>query len=150
MSQIAERRPHNVAYEDRYVAEDEHVTGWVGWIGFAGVMMVLGGMFQAIAGLVAIFQENFFAVSTNQLLVIHNVHRWGWANLIIGSIVILAGISLFSGATWSRFVAVMLAMFSAVANLVAISLYPVWSILCITISILVIYAVVVHGSELRE
>jgi hypothetical protein len=43
-----------------------------------------------------------------------------------------------------------LAMFSAVANLVSINLYPAWSIICLTISVLVIYAVIVHGNELKE
>jgi hypothetical protein len=68
----------------------------------------------------------------------------------MGSVIVAAGLSLFSGTTWSRAIAVTLAMFSAVANLVSISLYPVWSVICLTISILVIYAVIVHGGELKE
>jgi hypothetical protein len=121
-------------------------------IGFAGFMMMLSGIFQAIAGLVGIFNESYFAVanSSNQLLVIHDVQAWGWFNLIMGSVILAAGLSLFSGSVWSRTIAVILAMMSAVANLVAISLYPVWSIICLTMSILVIYAVIVHGGELRE
>jgi hypothetical protein len=133
--------------------ESEHMaTGWVGWIGFAGFMMILGGIFQAISGLVGIFNDAFFAVTnaSNQLLVIHDVHTWGWFNLIMGMIVFFAGFSLFSGTTWARVIAVTIAMFSAIANLVSISLYPVWSIICLTISVLVIYAVIVHGNEMRE
>jgi hypothetical protein len=128
------------------------VSGWVGWIGFAGFMMILSGIFQAIAGLVGIFRDSFYLVSdnSNQLLLIHNVHTWGWVNLLIGTIVLLAGISLFSGSTWSRVIAVLMAMAAAVANLVSITLYPVWSVIAITLSVLVIYAVIVHGSELRE
>jgi hypothetical protein len=139
-----------MAYEERYDTTEEHLSGMVGWVGFAGVMMILGGMFQAIAGLVAIFQNAFFAVNTNQLIVIHNIHAWGWVNLVFGSIVILAGISLFSGATWARAIAVILAMLSAVTNLVSITLYPFWSLIMISVSILVIYSVIVHGGELRE
>jgi hypothetical protein len=154
MSHTATRRVHPANYDERYADEREaqDVTGWVGWVGFAGFMMMLGGIFQAISGLVGIFNDAFFAVanSANQLLVIHDVQTWGWFNLIMGSIIVAAGLSLFSGSTWSRVVAVTLAMFSAIANLVSISLYPVWSVICLTISILVIYAVIVHGSELRE
>jgi hypothetical protein len=145
---------HGAHYDDRYVdAREEHeVSGWVGWIGFAGFLMMLGGIFQAIFGLVAIFDDAFFAItnSSNQLLVIHDVQTWGWFNLIMGSIIIFAGVSLFSGSTWARIVAVTMAMLSAIANLVSISLYPVWSIICLTISVLVMYAVIVHGRELRE
>ena len=149
MSELATRGAHHIAYDDRY-AEDEEVTGWVGWVGFAGIMMILGGIFQAIAGLVGIFNQAYFAVSdTSRLLVIHNVHTYGWFNLIWGAIVMLAGFALFSGSTWARVVAVIVAMGTAIANLVSISLYPVWSIICLTVSLLVIYAVIVHGSELK-
>jgi hypothetical protein len=154
MSHTATRGVHSSSYSDQYASErEEHqVSGWVGWIGFAGFMMMLSGIFQAIAGLVGIFNESYFAVanSSNQLLVIHDVQAWGWFNLIMGSVILAAGLSLFSGSVWSRTIAVILAMMSAVANLVAISLYPVWSIICLTMSILVIYAVIVHGGELRE
>jgi hypothetical protein len=153
MSHTATRGVHPTSYDDSYVEErGEHVTGWVGWIGFAGFMMMLGGIFQAISGLVGIFSNSFFAVSnaSNQLLVIHDVQTWGWFNLIMGTIIVAAGIALFSGSMWARIIAVTLAMLSAIANLVSISLYPAWSIICLTISVLVIYAVIVHGNELRE
>jgi hypothetical protein len=154
MSHTATRGAHPAAYDDQYVGEREHheVTGWVGWIGFAGFMMMLGGIFQAISGLVGIFSNTFYTVSnsSNQLLVIHDLKTWGWVNLILGCVILAAGISLFSGSTWARAVAVTLAMFSAIANLVSINLYPAWSIIFMTISILVIYAIVVHGRELKE
>lgn len=150
MSQVAHHKPQYMNYDRAHEEEKEHVSGWVGWIGFASVMMMLAGIFQAIAGLVAIFQDKFFVVSSNQLLVIHDIQTWGWVNFIVGSIVVLAGLSLLSGSGWARTIAVMLAVLSAVANMVSISLYPVWSVLCITIAILTIYAIVVHGGELKE
>jgi hypothetical protein len=154
MSHAVTHGVHSSAYDDRYVEDKvgHEATGWVGWVGFAGFMMILSGIFQAIAGLVGIFRDTFFLVqnNSNQLLLIHNVHTWGWVNLIIGTIVLLGGISLFSGSAWSRVLAVLLAMSAAVANLVSISLYPVWSVIAITLSVLVIYAVIVHGRELRE
>jgi len=151
MSEIAARGMHHVRYDEE-AERETHVTGWVGWIGFAGFMMILSGIFQAIAGLVGMFRDTFFLVSNNsdQLLLIQNVDTWGWINLTIGTIVLLAGISLFSGSTWSRVLAVLLAMGAAIANLLSITLYPVWSIICITLSVLVIYAVIVHGDELKE
>jgi hypothetical protein len=112
----------------------------------------LAEFFRRFPDLVGIFNGAFFAVSnsSNQLLIIHDVKTWGWVNLITGAIIVAAGLSLFSGTTWARAIAVILAMFSAVANLVSINLYPAWSIICLTISVLVIYAVIVHGNELKE
>jgi hypothetical protein len=153
MSHAITHDAHPGAYDEKYREQHaEMATGWVGWIGFGAFMMILSGIFQAIAGLVGIFKDSFYLISnnSNQLLLINNVHTWGWVNLIIGTIVLLAGISLFSGSTWSRVIAVLLAMASAIANVVSISLYPVWSLIAITLSVLVIYAVIVHGNELRE
>jgi hypothetical protein len=152
MSEIAQRGAHHLTYDDAYEEDEQRVTGWVGWVGFAGFLMVLSGIFQIIAGLVGIFRDSFFLVSnnSNQLLLVNNVHTWGWINLIIGSIVLLAGISLFSGSTWSRVVAVFVAMGAAITNLVSMSLYPVWSIIGITLSVVIMYAVIVHGGELEE
>lgn len=152
MSEIASKGIHHSPTYEYDDAEEREVTGWVGWVGFAGFLMILSGIFQGIAGLVAIFRDTFFVVADNssQLLVVSNVHTWGWINLVVGSIVLLAGMSLFSGTTWSRVIAVTLAMAAAITNLVNITLYPVWSIICIVLSVLVMYAVIVHGGELKE
>lgn len=144
---------HDMGQASYYPEErSREVTGWVGWVGFAGILMILQGVFQAIAGLVGIFHSSFYLVTDNsqQLLIFSNIRAWGWINLIVGIVVFLAGISLFTGATWARVVAVIMAMAAAVANLLSITLYPVWSIIGITLSVLVMYAVIVHGGELKE
>jgi hypothetical protein len=149
MSETAHKAIHHATYDDDYV-QDTEVTGWIGWVGFAGFMMILEGVFQAIAGLVALFRDTFYAVSTNQILVVSNVRTWGWINLILGSLIIMAGIALFSGSTWARVIAVLMATSAAIINMVEIPLYPIWALLGLTISILVIYAVIVHGRELKQ
>ena len=151
MSAVAQRSTHNVGYSD-YEEGEQHVSGWAGWVEFGGVVMILSGIFQAIAGLVGIFRQTFYVVNngSSQLLVVNNVRTWGWINLIVGVVVILAGISLFSGTTWSRVLAVILDSGAAIVNLVNMPLYPLWSIVCLTLSVLVIYAVIAHGGELRE
>lgn len=151
MSEIAQKSAQQVGYHDYDTREHHAVSAWAGWIGFAGVVMILSGVFQAIEGLVGIFRESFFVVANNsQVLLVNNIHTWGWINLIIGVIVMLAGISLFSGATWARALAVFFALGSAIVNMLYLPQYPIWSILCITLSVIVIYAVMAHGAELRE
>lgn len=125
-------------------------SGWVGWIAFGSFMMMLLGIFHAIAGLVGIFQDNFYAVRTGDQLLLFSVETWGWIHLIAGSIVFLAGLSLLSGALWARIITVLLASLSAIAYLTSITLYPIWSVIGITLAVLVIYAVTVHGRELTD
>lgn len=150
MSEIAQKSSPSVGYHE-YGARERHISSaMVGWIGFAGVVMILSGIFQAIEGLVAIFRQSFYVVAQNsQVLIVNNIHTWGWINLIVGVVVMLAGISLFSGATWARVIAVLFALGSAIVNMVYLPQYPVWSILCIALSVIVIYAVMAHGAELK-
>jgi hypothetical protein len=46
--------------EVRMSARSNQSTGWVGWIMFASFMMMLVGIFQVIAGLVAIFKDEYY------------------------------------------------------------------------------------------
>jgi hypothetical protein len=125
------------------------VTGWVGWVYFAGILMIIMGIFQAIAGLTALLNGNFYVV-TEEKLVALNYTQWGWIHLILGGVVMAAGSAVMNGRTWGRVVGVALASLSALANFVFITAYPIWSILIIVVDILIIYALVVHGSEARE
>jgi hypothetical protein len=121
----------------------------VGFILFAAIMMIMAGVFQAIQGLVGIF-ENEFYVPTRNYLFQFDATTWGWTHLLIGLLVAFAGWGLLSGRTWARAVAITLAVLSAIANFAFIPYYPFWSLLIITLDIFVIWAVAAHGGALRE
>lgn len=127
----------------------ETTTGWVGWIVFAGVMMLILGIFHAFQGLIALFQDDYYLVAANGLTVHVDYTGWGWTHLIFGIIVIAAGAALLTGQMWARIVAVALAVISAVVNAGFLAAYPVWSAIMIAVDILVIWALTVHGSEMR-
>lgn len=126
------------------------VSGWVGWVYFAAFMMLLLGILHAITGLVALFKDQYFVVGSSGLVVSADYTAWGWAHLIGGILVALAGAALLTGATWARIMAVLVAMLSAVVNFAFMAAYPFWSVVMITINFLVIWAVIVHGDELRD
>ncbi len=128
---------------------NKEVTGWVGWIGFASFMLLLGGIFSLIAGFVALFKDTVVYTANANVWVL-NYDQWGWAHILIGLLAILAASSLASGHMYGRIVAVFVAMLSAVANMAFVPIYPIWSILIITIDILIIWAVIVHGGELKQ
>lgn len=126
------------------------MTGWVGMVAFAGAAMFVLGMFHVIQGLVALFREEYYQVGYSQLIVHVDWATWGWIHLIGGVVAMAAGIGLFAGQTWARAVAVLLAVISAIVNLGFLAAYPVWGVLMITLDVLVIWAVTVHGGEVRE
>ncbi|HEY6794353.1 MAG TPA: hypothetical protein VI248_06690 [Kineosporiaceae bacterium] len=120
----------------------------MGWVVFAGIMMILIGTFQAIAGLVGIFRDQYFLVTNSGLVITADYTKWGWTHLILGVVVALAGLAvIMRGALWARILGVVLAGLSAIANLLFLGAYPLWSILVIAMDIVVIFALVVHGSE---
>ena len=125
-------------------------SGWTGWVVFAGIMMVLLGVFHAIQGLVALFQDEYFLVSKSGLTLHIDYTAWGWIQLISGVIVFAAGLAVFVGQVWARTVGVLVAMLSAIVNVGFLAAYPIWSTMMIVLDVLIIWALVVHGGELKE
>ena len=121
------------------------VSGWaIGGITFAGTMLILIGMFQAIDGLVAIFNDDFFLATQNYTFNLDTT-AWGWIHLLLGIVMVLAGWSIFAGKTWAAVVALTLAMLSAVANFFFIPYYPLWSLIMIALDCWVIWALTRPG-----
>lgn len=148
MSEIAQKGSHHIALHDYGVREHRTSSVWVGWLGFASVTLILSGMFQAIEGLVGLSRPSFFIIShQSQVLIVNSIHTWGWINFIAGIVVLLAGISLMSNTTWAKAVAVLFALGSAIVNMLYLPMYPIWSIICIALAVIVIYAVMAHGAE---
>jgi hypothetical protein len=121
----------------------------VGFILFAAIMMIMAGVFQAIQGLVGIF-ENEFYVATRNYLFQFDATTWGWIHLLVGLLVAFAGWGLLSGRTWARVVALTVVLLSALANFLWLPYYPFWALLLITLDIFVIWAITAHGGDLRE
>jgi hypothetical protein len=136
-------------YRSAARAQEEPSGAAVGFILFAAIMMIMAGVFQAISGLVGIF-ENEFYVPTRNYLFQFDATAWGWTHLLIGLIVAFAGWGLLSGRTWARAVGITVALVSATANFLFIPYYPFWSLLVITLDIFVIWAIAAHGGELRD
>ena len=122
---------------------------WVGWATFAAIMMIMIGAFHAVAGLVALFHTTYYTVANTNLVVSVTYYGWGWLHIIGGVLVFLAGLGLLARRAWARVVAVILAGLSALANLAFLPAWPIWSIIVITLDVVVIYALTVHGKELQ-
>jgi hypothetical protein len=128
---------------------DDEPTAWAGWVAFGGVMLIMLGTFQVIEGLVALFDDGFYLVRSSGLVVDVDYNTWGWIHLIIGVVGILVGIGLLAGNMAARVLGVVVAFLSALVNLSFISAYPVWSTILIALDVIVIYAIIVHGRELK-
>ena len=125
--------------------DPDEVSGWaVGGTVFAATVLMLIGVFQAIAGLVAIFDDDFYVVTRNYTFDL-DVTAWGWIHLIIGILLVIVAYGLFARSTWAGVTAIVLASLSAVANFFFIPYYPFWAILVIALDIWVIWSLTRPG-----
>ncbi|MCK2216987.1 hypothetical protein MF672_024800 [Actinomadura sp. ATCC 31491] len=131
-----------------YHHHTREVTGWVGWIWFGGMMMVLAGLFNIITGLAAVFANRVYVQAPNRLLLL-DVTGWGWLHLVLGVLVLATGVAVTAGQTWARVAGVVLVMLNALTQLTWIAVNPWWSLAVIAIDVLVLYALIVHGREAR-
>lgn len=134
---------------DRTTTRMGRFSAWTGWVAFGGVMLILLGLFHAVQGIVAVFDSGYYLVSSTGLVVHVDYTIWGWVHVGLGVVAILAGIGVLVGNKAARVAAVVLAGVSAIINLGFVAAYPVWSIVLIALDVVVIYAIVAHGRELK-
>ena len=111
--------------------------------------MIMLGLFQVVQGLVALLEDEYYLVTRSGLIVNVDYTTWGWTHLVLGIIAGLAGVGLLAGNTAARVVGVAIAVVSALVNIAFMPAYPIWSIIVITLDVIVIFAIVVHGRELK-
>lgn len=121
-------------------------TSMVGWVYFAGILMILSGISQAFLGISDLVNKKYLFVGSERLIyATANSTAWGWVHLAIGALVVAAGFSLLHGSNWARIFAIFFMGLSFIANLVFIGVFPVWSIIAIIIDVVIIHALVVQG-----
>lgn len=128
---------------------DPKITGWIGWGSFAAIMLILAGGFDMLYGFIALaLPDSAYLTAPKGALFLFDVDGWGWWHVISGVLLILIGAALLSGAKWARIVAVILVTLNAIGQLALLPVQPWWSLIVLTLDILVIYAITVHGREL--
>lgn len=131
-----------------YETNDSNYSSWaVGWAGFAGIMLIMVGIFDVIQGLVAIFDDEFFVV-TQEWVFEFDITTWGWVQLILGVILIASGVGIFSGNVAGRTVGVIAAGLGALANFAWLPYYPIWSVIIIAVCVAIIWALTAHGRDI--
>ena len=120
-----------------------------GWIAFAGIMMIISGSLNALYGLIAVVNDEW-VVWTNSASLYLDISQWGAVHLVLGLVVLLSGIGVFSGNILARTVGVIVVSLSLIANFLFVPAYPLWTLVVITVDLLVIWALTAHGKEMRE
>ena len=122
-----------------------------GWIGFAGLVLLIIGTIDFLQGLIALIDDEYFVVTDAGLLVFDRT-GWGWAMLIWGTLLVLAGLGLLGGQSWARWFAIVVVSVNFIAQLgfLGNSEYPLWSLTVMALNIVVLYALTARWDESKD
>ena len=122
-----------------------------GWIGFAGIIIVIIGGIDVFQGLIALLEDNYYVVSRSGYLAV-DLTAWGWALLIWGALLILTGLALLGGRTWARWVTLVLVTVNifGILGFLGNSQDPIWAFTVLTLNVVVIYALTARWSESKQ
>jgi hypothetical protein len=112
------------------------------------VMLLIVGVLNVIYGIAAIGDSSFFINDTRYIL--SDLNTWGWVTLILGVIQIFAAFSLWGGGLYGRIVGIGAAGLSAIAALLSIPAYPLWSLAIFALNIVIIHQIATRGTEGRR
>ena len=79
-----------------------------------------------------------------------NITTWGWIHLLLGIATVIVGYLLLKGSTFARVIGIGLMTLNLIAQFAYLPIFPFWGIIGIAIGFFVLYALIVHGGELKE
>jgi hypothetical protein len=126
-------------------------NAWSGWIGFAGILMIVIGGLDFFEGLIAVIRGQYFVLTANQI-VVFDLTTWGWIMMIWGVIVVLAGMGLLAGSGWARWFTIIVAALNIFIQLgfVGSSQYPLWALTVLALNIVVFFALTARWDEAKQ
>jgi hypothetical protein len=119
-----------------------------GWVTFAVVLLSIAGVLNVIYGVAAVSNSSFFLQNTRYIL--SGLNTWGWVTLILGVVQLFAALSLWGGGLFGRIVGIASAGLSAIAALMSIPAYPLWSLAIFALDVVIIHQIAVRGTEGRR
>ena len=147
-----EEDPVSAPYDQSGVqrVSSAHPAGWVvGMAAFAVIMMVMISIFHAIEGLSALFTNEIYLVGARYVFAF-DLTAWGWIHLLLGILLIVAGLGVRTGQLWARSVGIGLVAVSMIGNFLFIPYYPLWSVLIIALDVFVIWALCVYNKDAAQ
>jgi hypothetical protein len=114
-------------------------TGPTGWIVFAGTMLFIVGMFDAIWGLGAVLNDQVVTAGGGHGVLVWDFTAWGWFHIVVGAIMIATSIGLFAMKGWARWAGIFFASLSAITQVGVLPAFPIWGLIVIALDVVVIY-----------
>ena len=119
-----------------------------GWIGFAGILLLVVGAIDFMQGLIALFEDEYYVVTQSGFLVV-DLTAWGWIMMIWGVLLVLGGLGLLSAQGWVSWFTIVVVCLNFIAQLgfLGNSQYPLWSLTVMALNVIILFALTARWSE---
>ena len=128
--------------------EEKHVTGWVGWVIAASIVLMIEGIMQIVYGFAALYHQTWYVV-TSSTIYLFDLNTWGYISIISGLVLILAGILLLNGNLFGRTIGLLFVVIGLIESISLAGAAPIWSFLAIVLYLVIGYGILAHGGELK-
>lgn len=115
-----------------------------GWLAFAGVLLFIDGFLAAFWGVAAITNPDVVTVGGHGAVTLWSFDAWGWIQLVLGVLMVLTSVGLFTGSSAARWAAVAFVTLHALAQFGSLAAFPLWSIAMLALNIVILYNLLVR------
>jgi hypothetical protein len=118
----------------------------VRWLSLSAALLAVSGIFKIFDALWA-FKYDDDVTEVQTVFFERDLVSWGWVWLGLGILLIAAGFAVVRAAEWARWVGIIVAGLTAIMSFQWIYFKPAWTVLSVTLCLLVIVPLVVYGGR---
>jgi hypothetical protein len=122
----------------------------IGWLLFAGTMLGIAGIMRIFDSVWAFGYSGALPEGLKDTVIGSNLTTYAWLWLGVGSLLLVSSFLVVVGSQFGRWVGIVAASIASVTAIFWMPYYPVWSLVYIGLSIMVIYALAVYGGRVPE
>ena len=120
-----------------------------GWLQFASIVLIVAGIMRILDAIWAWRYNGVLPDEFQKAVLGNDLDTYGWLWLIVGIVLILAGVAVTRRSQWARWIGILAGAILTITAIAWMPFYPVWSLVYIFVGIFVIYGLATHGGRLR-
>ena len=120
-----------------------------GWLMFASIVLIVVGIMRILDAIWAWRYDGVLPDEFQDAVLGNDLDTYGWLWLIVGIVLILAGVAVMRRSQWARWIGILAGAVVTITAIAWMPFYPVWSLIYIFVGIFVIYGLAAHGGRLR-